>query len=314
VISIYPTKVERETNAIKKPFSIKFPEPKLSKKFGPTDLAQIVSARLIGTELRAAVFVGTVSSTEAQADEIAKKANRVRDLPDEDAARFRVELGRASVVEETATKRVAPHHAGLTALEQHIVEKWTREKIINLVVATPTLAQGVNLPFDLSIVSFLKRLNPATGQMENIPVPEIMNMLGRAGRAGQVSDGMCLVAVPSADGTDIKPLQSAKKYFFGVNQASRRLLGLANLLISSSHAKISSLEWLVELDGMKFDQAQTLVAFSLLAATEGGEIKKGISERLALYPSIQDLVDIDDDERDNQEKVIAQLTATVTLP
>lgn len=310
-ISIYPTKVVREANTIKNPFSIKFSKPKLGGKFGATDLAKIVSARLIGTELRAAVFVSTVSSTETQAGEIAKKANLARKLPDEDVSRFRVELGRVSVVEETATKRIAPHHAGLTALEQHIVEKWTRDKIINLVVATPTLAQGVNLPFDLSIVSFLKRINPATGGMERIPVPEIMNMLGRAGRAGQVSDGMCLIAIPSMDGTELKPLRSAKKYFFGHNQVSQTLLGLANLLISSSHARISSLAWLVELDGMKFDQAQALVAFSLLAATEETEIKKGLSERLALYPSIQDLVDIDNDENDNQEKVIAQLTSTI---
>jgi superfamily II DNA/RNA helicase len=311
VISIYPSGIQNENIATRSPYRVFFPKQKLPKGFGSTDLAKSISVKIIGSELRAVVFVGTVTSTETQAVAIAKKTNQIISLPELDIARLKVELGRQSIIEQTSVKRIAPHHAGLTPLEQHVVEKWTRQNLINLVVATPTLAQGVNLPFDLSIVSFLKRRNPITERSEDIPVPEIMNMLGRAGRAGHVSDGMCLIAIPSSDGSDANPLRSAKKYFFRINKASRKFLGLANLLSFSADANISRPEWLIELDKMKFDQAQTLVAFSLLAATEGGEIKKGISDRLALYPSIQDLVDDENDEKNSQEKVIAELTASI---
>ena len=189
---------------------------------------------------------------------------------------------------------MSPHHSGLTPLEQHIVEKWSQHKVVNLVVATQSLAQGVNLPFDVSIVSFLKQTNPATSKQEAVPVSSVMNMLGRAGRAGQVSDGLCLVAMPTIQGNQIITLNSAKRYFFRAHQASNDLLGLAKLLQVAADAQINDPDWLLRLDRMDFAQAQALVSFSLNAGLSGDQIQQGIRERLLLYPSIQDIIGTDE--------------------
>lgn len=294
VISVYPSGIQSEQNQTRNAFAISLLQQSFRSRPGPTDLAKSVATALIGSEIRAVMFVSTVASTEVQANAIAQESQFVVELPETDLARLQTELGRISAIELPAVGRVAPHHAGLTPLEQHIVEKWSQHKIVNLVVATQSLAQGVNLPFDISIVSFLRQTNPATGVQEVVPISTVMNMLGRAGRAGQVSDGLCLVAMPTYQGDHLVTLNSAKRYFFRAHQASNDFLGLAKLLQVASDAQINDPDWLLRLDLMDFSQTQTLVTFSLNAGLAGDQIQQGIRERLLLYPSIQDLVGTDE--------------------
>lgn len=297
LISIYPPQLFSEETTFTQPYKIFFDHIKLNKKSGGIQFAVKVSKAIIGTSLRAVMFVNTVASAEKQALTIAHMSRKNIKLPDYDLSRLKVELGRQSLIEITGQKGVAPHHGSLAPLEQHIVEKWTKkEKIINLVVATPTLAQGVNLPFDLSIVSFVKRSKQDNPQvLEDVPIPEIMNMLGRAGRAGQVSDGLCLITAPIKSNDSLKVLLHSRKFFFRTNERSRDFLGLAKLLRTALDAKINEKNWLFEMSGMNIDQAQTLISFSMQSAIEVEGEKAEIIERLLLFPSIQDLKELYDD-------------------
>ena len=295
-VMIYPPGLQGEQPSTQTPFRIDLPNKTLSRNPGPTELAQSIANRLIGSDLRAVMFVGIVASTETQANAIVENVDTIINLPDADIARLRTELGRESAIENPSAKRVAPHHAGLTPLEQHIVEKWTRNKTINIVVATQSLAQGVNLPFDISIVSFLRQHNPGTQNQELVPISTMMNMLGRAGRAGQVTDGVCLIATRPAGNNLIQTLNNNRKYFFRPQRTSQDHLGLAKLLRVASHARINDPEWLLRLDQMDFSQSQTLVSFSLNAAMTGDQIQQGIRERLLLFPSIQDLIIAEDSD------------------
>lgn len=292
MLAIYPSGIQREDIETQNPLTITLDNQSFSQAPGPTELAKTVANSFIGSEIRAVMFVGRVDSTEKQAIAISQGSQSTTNLSETDIDRLRIELGRESVVEQPSMRRVAPHHAGLTPLEQHIVEKWTRNKTVNLVVATQSLAQGVNLPFDVSIVSFLQQSNQITNRQESVPVSTVMNMLGRAGRAGQVSDGLCLIAIKSDRRSYVQTLNSAKTYFFRRHQPSRDLLGLAKLLQVASDAQISDPEWLNRLDHMDFSQIQTLVSFSLNAGLAGDQIQQGIKDRLLLFPSIQDLVGI----------------------
>jgi len=76
---------------------------------------------------------------------------------------------------------VAFHHAGLEHEVRRILEDAYRERKIKVVVATTTLAAGVNLPARRVIIHEYRRYEPGVGY-EPIPVAEYKQMAGRAGR------------------------------------------------------------------------------------------------------------------------------------
>jgi helicase len=79
------------------------------------------------------------------------------------------------------SKCVAYHHAGLSSATRKFIEKAFRKRQIRVVVATPTLAAGVNLPARRVLVS-VRRYEE--GYMRRISVSEYKQMAGRAGRPG----------------------------------------------------------------------------------------------------------------------------------
>ncbi len=88
------------------------------------------------------------------------------------------------------------HHAGLLASQRKIVEKGFRDGKIKIVVSTPTLAAGVNLPARRVIIKSLYRYN---GYSRKIKVAEYKQMSGRAGRPGLDEVGESIVVIKSKD-------------------------------------------------------------------------------------------------------------------
>ncbi|MFB1480094.1 DEAD/DEAH box helicase [Corallococcus sp. RDP092CA] len=236
--------------------------------------------------LRTVLFVRDRRSTEAQADRIAKFIRKVVKLPPGDVGRMKVELGRNSAVLGGATRGVLPHHAGLSPLEQHIAEKWVRDGLISAVVATPTLAQGVNLPFDLSVVSYTSRFDDRFNEMRELPQSEVMNMLGRAGRAGYVSDGVCLLAVENSGYVRDGSLDSARKWFFRHQDSAVKHLGLAGLMVRADNAQVGRVGWMEELDGLSFGEAQVVLGYAGAAAVADEEPQAYLERELMGMPSV----------------------------
>ncbi|MFB6295426.1 MAG: DEAD/DEAH box helicase [Halobacteriales archaeon] len=77
---------------------------------------------------------------------------------------------------------VAFHHAGLRPHHRTRVEAAFREREIGIVCATPTLAAGVNLPARRVVVRDHYRYTDEG--RESLPVLEVHQMFGRAGRPG----------------------------------------------------------------------------------------------------------------------------------
>ncbi len=75
------------------------------------------------------------------------------------------------------------HHAGLGNALRRTVERAFRHGEVRLLFATPTLAAGINLPARRVIVTSTRRFERGVG-MTDIPVLEIRQMMGRAGRPG----------------------------------------------------------------------------------------------------------------------------------
>ncbi len=92
---------------------------------------------------------------------------------------------------QNVKRGVCFHHAGLSNPQRKFVEKLFRERKIKCLVATPTLAAGVNLPARTVIVRDLTRYSQDGSVL--IPGFEINQMLGRAGRPKYDSYGEGIV-------------------------------------------------------------------------------------------------------------------------
>ncbi len=88
---------------------------------------------------------------------------------------------------------VAFHHGGLSNSQRLWVEDMFRRRLLKVVVATPTLAMGVNLPADVVIIKGLARF--VEGKFEWLDVMDVWQMMGRAGRPGISKHGEAILLV-----------------------------------------------------------------------------------------------------------------------
>ncbi len=89
------------------------------------------------------------------------------------------------------------HHAGLVAKQRKLIEDSFRQGLIKIICATPTLAMGVNLPSYRVVIRDMKRFSSFRG-MDYIPVLEIQQMMGRAGRPAFDSEGEAILIANSS--------------------------------------------------------------------------------------------------------------------
>lgn len=108
-----------------------------------------------------------------------------------------IEFGSSDHTYITKSSSGLQHH-GLLLREERLLHEslFRREDGVNLLVATSTLAQGMNLPAEYVIIAGNTRFDVATSKAEELDAHELLNAAGRAGRAGQNSTGMVIV-VPS---------------------------------------------------------------------------------------------------------------------
>lgn len=115
----------------------------------------------------------------------------------------------------------AIHHGLLLPEERDLMEQsYRQEHGVHLIAATPTLAQGVNLPADVVIIAGYDRYDDKTGGRETLEAHEILNAAGRAGRAGFNSYG-AVILIPNhvlamQDNTIGKEWQEIKDGVFAV--------------------------------------------------------------------------------------------------
>ncbi|GBE54942.1 ski2-like helicase [archaeon BMS3Bbin15] len=93
------------------------------------------------------------------------------------------------------------HHAGLETEQKKIVERAYKKNLIKILSATPTLAAGVNLPARRVVVREYRRYDSNYGYVE-LPVMEIKQMLGRAGRPKYDSFGEAILIARSDEEKD----------------------------------------------------------------------------------------------------------------
>ena len=138
------------------------------------------------------VFVNSRAGAQKEARELSKhiiKKGTLRDKKKERLRKFSNSLKQGEnssalgiKLAEAIKGGVAFHHAGLTSEQRNNIEKMFKNGDLYCIVATPTLAQGVNLPARRVVIRDVKRWNTAAGRNLPMPIMEIKQMLGRAGR------------------------------------------------------------------------------------------------------------------------------------
>ena len=147
---------------------------------------------------QALVFVGTRRSAEAQAKNLAmligkRLQNEDKQILQEYSEKIKSSADEVTSVDSNLSKLisggVAYHHAGLTNGQRQIIEDAFKSKALKVLCATPTLAAGVNLPAKRVIIRDLTRWESTFQSTQPLPVLEVQQMLGRAGRPGFDVDG-----------------------------------------------------------------------------------------------------------------------------
>jgi len=92
------------------------------------------------------------------------------------------------------TTGAAIHHGLLLPTERRLNESaFGRSDGPPVIVATPTLAQGMNLPAEAVLIGGDMRFDASTDSRVGMAAHELLNAAGRAGRAGHYASGLVLV-------------------------------------------------------------------------------------------------------------------------
>ena len=160
---------------------------------------------------QALVFVNTRKASEQVADSLVPTVRGLLSADERQRARAAVEeLGGVSDEETEGLRRlttllpngVAFHNASLTNAERRVVEQAFRDRTLKVLVATPTLAAGINLPARRVVVRDTTRYDDRLGMQAPIPAMEVHQMLGRAGRPRFDSAGEALILARTPDDED----------------------------------------------------------------------------------------------------------------
>ena len=87
-------------------------------------------------------------------------------------------------------KGIVLHHGKMPPVMSRLVIQLIKNQIVNIVVATSTLSEGVNLPFETVLIPSLSRYP------DELTPSEVINIAGRAGRPGYSTEGKTLVLLP----------------------------------------------------------------------------------------------------------------------
>lgn len=87
------------------------------------------------------------------------------------------------------------HHAGLHERDRKTVEELFLHRKIQVLVATATLAWGINMPAHLVIVKGTEYYDGKLKRYVDMPITDVLQMMGRAGRPQFGNEGVAVVLV-----------------------------------------------------------------------------------------------------------------------
>ena len=136
------------------------------------------------------IFVSSKRGAESVAEKLgeelrlirkgANELNELRNIQKEILSALNPPTRQCKRLASCVVNGTAFHHSGLVNKQRTLIENSFKEGLIKVIIATPTLAAGVNLPSRTVIIRDIKRYEH--GRMTYIPVLEYKQQVGRAGR------------------------------------------------------------------------------------------------------------------------------------
>jgi len=143
------------------------------------------------------IVARTIDDTRRIAENLYRYFDHVEDEDISLIKRFvAAELGDNFPLIKYLSKGVGIHHAGLPDEIRYLMEWLMEENKLRVLVATTTIAQGINFPVSaILMTSYTYPTVPST----EMPVRDFWNIVGRAGRIDQKSLGIVGIAVINED-------------------------------------------------------------------------------------------------------------------
>jgi hypothetical protein len=166
------------------------------------EVASEIADRFERTGFKTIIFCESIRSCVSTMNRLNRGRKAYLQKRDDEQEAWRAaavsDLGDVSGLYDAGEQRAAVHHGDLLADERRLVESLfrSRDSGLNVLAATSTLAQGLNLPCDVVILAGTDRIDDSeSGETTRSPLAahEILNALGRAGRAGQSATGLAVV-------------------------------------------------------------------------------------------------------------------------
>lgn len=121
----------------------------------------------------------------------------------EDDLQLHLSRVKDEALRESLSFGIGLHHAGLVEADRQLAEELFANNQIQVLVATSTLAWGVNLPAHLVVVKGTQYFDAKTEGYKDMDLTDVLQMLGRAGRPQFDSSGIARIFT-----------QDAKKAFY----------------------------------------------------------------------------------------------------
>ncbi len=150
----------------------------------------------------------------------ARRKSRLRQISDKILHALESPTAQCKELAEDVLNGVAFHHAGLVSAQREVVENAFRRGDILVIVATPTLAAGVNLPAYRVLIHSVKRYGGRG--YEDILVREYKQMAGRAGRPKYDDHGEAVILARNLSQVDLL----MEQYVFGTPENIYSRLGV----------------------------------------------------------------------------------------
>lgn len=177
--------------------------------FSSTKTLAVAAARKVLSMGTTAVFAANKRGDQGAiglAEELIKQLDCPLPLPkpidhaDVEALRKRVdylesEFGADWIGTRSLSNGAVLHHGDIPQETREVLEELLRDRRVQLVICTSTLAEGVNLPIR-SLVLYSVQRRVGSGRPENMLARDIKNLVGRAGRAGANTKGLVICANP----------------------------------------------------------------------------------------------------------------------